>query len=186
MMMKIVLYIHRVIRSIYYSLLSNHKLKCRCIQPVLAIGEGSIYVHPSVILGTVRSPYFTSGYIYIDARTSSSSIHIGEGTVINNNAVIISDQLTISIGKLCLIGLNFNVINSDFHGIEKNTRRGQASVKRKDVTIGDNVFVGNNVSILKGVIVGNNVVIANGSIVTKSIPDNAIVGGNPARIIRYL
>ncbi|HGY5244106.1 TPA: acyltransferase [Aeromonas salmonicida subsp. pectinolytica] len=106
--------------------------------------------------------------------------------MINNNAVIISDQLTISIGKFCLIGLNFNVINSDFHGIEKNARRGQESVRRKDVTIGDNVFVGNNVSILKGVIVGNNVVIANGSIVTKSIPDNAIVGGNPARIIRYL
>lgn len=184
--MKIFLHLHRIIRTLYYRMLSDHKLRCRCIQPVLAIGEGNICVHPSVILGTVRSPYFTSGYIYIDARTQSSSISIDEDTIINNNAVIISDQLNISIGKMCLIGTNFNVINSDFHGINKNCRRGQTSVKRKDVFIGDNVFIGNNVSILKGVRVGDNVVIANGSVVTKSIPDNAIVGGNPARIIRYL
>lgn len=184
--MKIVHLLHRLFRTLYYRFLSDHKLKCRCIQPVLAIGEGNISIHPSVILGTVRSPHFFSGYIYVDARSSSSSIHIGEGTVINNNAVIISDKLNIYIGKKCLIGISFNVTNSDFHGLEKDSRRGQESVIRKDVLIGDNVFIGNNVTILKGVTVGDNVVIANGSIVTKSIPDNAIVGGNPSRIIRYL
>lgn len=52
-------------------------------------------------------------------------------------------------------------------------------------TIGDNVILGANVLILGGVRVGNNVTIGAGSVVVKDIPDNAIVVGNPARIIRY-
>ena len=51
------------------------------------------------------------------------------------------------------------------------------------IKIGNNVYIGTCAFILPGVTVGNNVIIAAGSIVTKSIPDNAIVGGNPAKII---
>jgi acetyltransferase-like isoleucine patch superfamily enzyme len=49
--------------------------------------------------------------------------------------------------------------------------------------VGNNVYIGNCAFILPGVTIGNNVIVAAGSIVTKSIPDNAIVGGNPAKII---
>lgn len=51
------------------------------------------------------------------------------------------------------------------------------------VFIKDNVYIGNNCLIMPGVTIGNNVIVAAGSVVTKSIPDNSIVGGNPARII---
>lgn len=51
------------------------------------------------------------------------------------------------------------------------------------IVIGDNVYIGNNVMIMPGVTVGNNVIIGAGAVVTKSIPDNCIVGGNPAKII---
>lgn len=51
------------------------------------------------------------------------------------------------------------------------------------VTIKDNVYIGNNCLIMPGVTIGNNVIVAAGSVVTKSIPNNSIVGGNPARII---
>lgn len=51
--------------------------------------------------------------------------------------------------------------------------------------IGNNVSLGANVSIIGGVHVGNNVTVGAGSVVVKDIPDNAIVAGNPARIIRY-
>lgn len=51
------------------------------------------------------------------------------------------------------------------------------------VEIKDNVYIGNNSLIMPGVTIGSNVIVAAGSVVTKSIPDNSIVGGNPARII---
>lgn len=51
------------------------------------------------------------------------------------------------------------------------------------VTIGDNVFVGANTTILPGVQIGDNVIIGAGSVVTHSIPDNMVAAGNPARVI---
>jgi maltose O-acetyltransferase len=52
--------------------------------------------------------------------------------------------------------------------------------------IGDNVFVGNNVKILKGSKIGHNSVVGNGSLVTKAFPENVILAGFPAKIIRSL
>lgn len=51
------------------------------------------------------------------------------------------------------------------------------------ITIGDYVYIGSNSLIMPGVSIGDNVLIAAGSIVTKSIPSNVVVGGNPARIV---
>lgn len=51
------------------------------------------------------------------------------------------------------------------------------------VTIGNYVYLGTNTLIMPGVSIGNNVICAAGSVVTKSIPSNVVVGGNPARII---
>lgn len=51
------------------------------------------------------------------------------------------------------------------------------------VVIGNNVYIGNNAVIMPGITIGNNVVIGACSVVTRNIPDNVVVGGNPARII---
>ena len=52
------------------------------------------------------------------------------------------------------------------------------------VKIGNNVYIGNNSLIMPGVIIGNNVLVAAGSVVCKSVPDNVVIGGNPAKIIQ--
>ncbi len=52
----------------------------------------------------------------------------------------------------------------------------------KPVVIGDNVWIGGNSVIVPGVTIGNNVVVAAGSIVVNDIPDNVVVGGNPAKL----
>ncbi len=54
------------------------------------------------------------------------------------------------------------------------------------VCIKDNVYIGNNTLIMPGVTIGNNVIIGAGSVVTKSVPDNCVVAGNPARIVSTL
>lgn len=51
------------------------------------------------------------------------------------------------------------------------------------ITIGNNVYIGNNVLIMPGVTIGDNVVVGAGSVVTKSIPSNCVVAGNPAKYI---
>jgi maltose O-acetyltransferase len=58
--------------------------------------------------------------------------------------------------------------------------------KAAPVRIGNDVWIGGNVTILPGVTIGNNVVVAAGAVVTKDVPDNSLVGGVPARIIREI
>ena len=54
----------------------------------------------------------------------------------------------------------------------------------KPITIGDNVYIGNNVIILPGVTIGSNVIIGAGAVVSRSIPDNSVAVGVPARVIK--
>jgi maltose O-acetyltransferase len=57
-------------------------------------------------------------------------------------------------------------------------------VESDPVIIGDNVWIGERAIILKGVNIGDNAIVAAGSVVTKSIPNNSLVAGNPAKIIK--
>lgn len=54
------------------------------------------------------------------------------------------------------------------------------------ITIGNNVYIGNNAMIMPGVTIGNNVVVGGGTVVTKSIPDNVVIAGSPARIVKNM
>ena len=56
----------------------------------------------------------------------------------------------------------------------------------KPVTIGNDVWIGANCTILPGVTIGNNVVVAAGAVVTKDVPDNCVVGGVPVKIIKEI
>ena len=56
----------------------------------------------------------------------------------------------------------------------------------KPVTIGNDVWIGGNVTVLPGVTIGSNVVVAAGAVITRDVPDNCVVGGVPARIIRQI
>ncbi len=184
---KIITLLYQKVRIFFYRLQSlNQPLlqNCKIYQPLYCLGKGKIKAN-KVSFGVTISPFFLNGYIYLDARAESASIEIGENTFINNNAVIIADRSSICIGKACLIGAHFSVMDSDFHGLEPQERFSE-NYKTKAVTVGDNVFIGNNVTITKGVTVGKNAVIGTGSIVTSDVPENTIYAGNPARFVRNL
>ncbi len=149
-------------------------------QPVQMVGKGTIKFNGKVTLGWYPSPFFFNGAIYLEARGENSIITIEEGVCISNNSSLISDGAGIFIGKDTMLGTNCEVIDSDFHDLHPDRRKtGQGKVAQ--VIIGQNVLIGSNVKILKGVHIGNNTVVANGSVVTRSIPENSVAFGNPAR-----
>jgi maltose O-acetyltransferase len=84
-----------------------------------------------------------------------------------------------------LIGDQVTILDCDFHEISPITRmNGVGPIE--PVVIGDNVWLGSRVMVLKGVTIGENSVVAAMSVVTKSIPPNSIAVGNPARVIRSI
>jgi acetyltransferase-like isoleucine patch superfamily enzyme len=178
-------YYQRIRILLYRGLSTNKDIvgKPHILQPVLFNGLGKIIFDDDVYLGYYPSPCFYDSSIYIEARARESMIKIGKNSYINNGAKIVCDRTLIQIGSDLLIGLNFEVQDSDFHGIHPDKRR-QSDYICVPVIIEDNVFIGNNVRILKGVTIGKNSIIANSSVVVSNIPPDSIAGGNPAKVIK--
>jgi acetyltransferase-like isoleucine patch superfamily enzyme len=107
------------------------------------------------------------------------TLSIGEQTYINPNSMIYASS-QITIGKRCAISWNFQAIDCDMHFVIRN---GEKVPNVAPITIGDHVWIGANVSVLKGVTIGDNSIVAAGSVVTKSFPNGSLIGGNPARLI---
>jgi len=171
-----------------YDLLSDLKKTGGIVikkQPVLFTGMGKAIIGTDVVIGTHHSPFFFSGYSYIEARQKGSLVEIGDRVWTNNNLAIICNGSTIVIQNDTLIGHNVEIMDSDFHNLSPLSRR-SGDPHSAPVLIESNVWIGSNVKILKGVTIGKNSVIANGSIVAKSIPDNVVAGGIPAKIIKAL
>lgn len=179
--------IYRSLRRFKYTFFSNNKNiegKYIAHQPVLCNGMGKVVFGFNVNFGVINSPFFYNSYSYLEARTQNAIITFGDNVHINNAFSMISEK-RITIGNCVLIGYNCQIVDSDFHDLTKNKRQ-QTDPFPKEVIIADNVFIGNNVTILKGVSIGENSVVASGSVVTKTFPENVIIGGVPAKIIREL
>ncbi|QNO13718.1 acyltransferase [Alkalicella caledoniensis] len=104
---------------------------------------------------------------------------LNDGTYVTADAKIFCSS-NMEIGKKCAISWGTSIIDSDFHEIEYD---GKQECKR-EITIGNNVWIGCNATILKGVTIDNDVVIAAGAVVNKNLPSNILAGGNPAKIIK--
>lgn len=142
--------------------------------------------------GGVVNSSFTSNMLGLYQRTIivaryGGKVEIGDGFGISGSTIYSTSSIT--IGKNATIGANCKIIDNDFHPLDPEQRRlglNEEHTKRQPIKIGDNCFIGMNSIILKGTTLGNNVVVGAGSVVHGSFPDNCIIAGNPAKVIRQL
>jgi acetyltransferase-like isoleucine patch superfamily enzyme len=113
---------------------------------------------------------------------SGLEIRVGERVFINQNCTIY-DLAEIRIGDDVMIGPNVNIISAG-HPLEPSRRR--TAVVGKPIVIERNAWIAAGATIIGGVTVGENAVVAAGSVVTKDVPPNTLVGGNPAKAIRSI
>lgn len=106
-------------------------------------------------------------------------LEIGNNVFINYGASLSAHRL-IHIGNGCQIGSYACMMDNDYHRVEDRSQLGESS----PIILGDNVWIGVRVIVLKGVSIGENAAIGAGSVVTKDIPANCLATGIPARVIR--
>jgi acetyltransferase-like isoleucine patch superfamily enzyme len=150
--------------------------------------DGLAFIGPGVILEIGKTGHVELGrWSWIGhgtkIRAHEGVVSIGAKTVLGQECTISAFQ-HVSIGRECVVADRVMLIDFD-HGVVEVERpvRVQGIYKR-DVRIGNNVWIGYGACILRGVTVGDNAIIGTSSVVTRDVPANAVVAGAPARVIR--
>ena len=122
----------------------------------------------------------------IVTRTEVAKINIGNNVGISGATIYARKGVT--IGDNTLIGGNVKILDNDFHPIEVKARNrdDKDMIRCIEVSIGKNCFIGCNSIILKGSKIGDGCVVGAGSVVSGEFPENVIIGGNPANIIKVV
>jgi acetyltransferase-like isoleucine patch superfamily enzyme len=149
---------------------------------------------PALVLGAHVSCYAGCSF----SLGANGRCTVGDFTLLNG-ALVMAEEL-IEIGSHVLISWNVGIADSDFHPLDPaqrlqdtyalapfyENRPPRPVLKTAPVKICDGVWIGMGAIILKGVTVGENSVVAAGAVVSKSVPANTVVAGNPAVVVKQL
>jgi len=116
-------------------------------------------------------------------RSHEGVISIGAKSVLGQECTISAYQ-HVSIGRECVIADRVMLIDFDHGMVEVDRPIRLQGIYKRDVRVGNNVWIGYGACVLRGVTVGDNAVIGTNAVVTRDVPDNAVVAGVPARVIR--
>jgi len=119
--------------------------------------------------------------LFVDKK--DAKILVGSNT--NLNGCYIHSQKSISIGSNCLIASGVNIVDSNGHITNSSNRKIGRDIP-KEITIGNNVWIAVNATILKGTSIGENSIVGAGSIVKGEYPPNSLIIGNPAKLVKKL
>ncbi|MDQ0171569.1 sugar O-acetyltransferase [Paenibacillus tundrae] len=157
--------IRRMTRLYNQTTESDGEIRVMMLKEMLGSTGDHLYMEPNI--------HFDYGY----------NIHVGNHFYTNFNCTIL-DVCEVRIGDHCLMGPDVHIYTAT-HPLDP-IQRAAGPEYGKPVTLGNNVWIGGRAIINPGVNIGHNVVIASGAVVTKDVPDNVVVGGNPARIIKEI
>ncbi len=132
------------------------------------------------LFGSTGENVYVNPPFYIDY---GKHIFMGNNVYCNMDCVFL-DVNTITIGNNVMLGPRVNLFTAG-HPIDADVRISDLEFGLP-IVIEDKVWIGGNATILPGVTVGENSIVAAGAVVTKDVPANSIVGGNPARLIRMI
>jgi acetyltransferase-like isoleucine patch superfamily enzyme len=116
-------------------------------------------------------------------RVHEGELIIGAKSVLGQECTISAFQ-HVSIGRECIIADRVMMIDFDHGMVEVERPIREQGIYKRNVRIGHNVWIGYGACVLRGVTVGNNSVIGTSAVVTCDVPENAVVGGIPAKVIR--
>jgi len=171
-------YVRLIVRMLRRKLWLGRRLKL----------DGLAFVGPGVILQVGKQAQLTLGrWSWIGhgtkIRCHEGIVDIGAKTVMGQECTISSFQ-HVKIGRECVIADRVMFIDFDHGVVEVDRPIRVQGIYKRDVNVGNNVWIGYGACILRGVTVGDNAIIGTNAVVTKDVPANAVVGGVPARLIR--
>lgn len=114
---------------------------------------------------------------------NGKNITVGRRFTANFNVTIL-DGAPVTFGDFCMVGPG-TLISTTGHPLQAQGRRDRLAIS-EPITFGDDVWIGGNCTVLPGITVGSNVIIAAGAVVNRDVPDNCIVAGVPAKVIKHL
>ena len=154
-----------------------------CYQHTMVTGSGKVIIGDNCVFGRKLGGRHRNGSVELQARYDAARIALGDRVMFNNNVFLCAANL-IRIGNDSLVGEGVTIMDHEAHQLDP-ARRLEIGVVG-EVVLGRNVWVGNNVIILKNSSIGDNTVIAAGAVVSGTFPANVIIGGIPAKVIRAL
>jgi acetyltransferase-like isoleucine patch superfamily enzyme len=114
--------------------------------------------------------------VRLHLRAPGALIEIGDGSFVNHRSELVAHERVV-LGSGCLLAWDVLLLDSDSHAVDGRPHTAP-------VVLGDRVWVGCRATVLKGVTIGDGAVVAAGSVVVGDVPARALVGGNPARVLR--
>jgi acetyltransferase-like isoleucine patch superfamily enzyme len=150
--------------------------------------DGIAFIGPKVVLQIGRRGSVALGrWSWLGhgtkIRCHEGAVSIGAKTVLGQECTISAYQ-HVSIGRECVIADRVMMIDFDHGVVEVERPIRQQGIYKREVRVGNNVWIGYGACILRGVTVGDNAIVGTSAVVTRDVPENAVVAGVPARVVR--
>ena len=137
-------------------------------------GPGAVILGDNVRIGMTVTPW---------TYTADAVITIGDNSFVNGTSFACCRE--IRIGRQAILGRS-SIMDTDFHSVRADRHSAEAPIRVAPVILEDNVWVAAQVGILPGTRIGQNSVVGFGAVCAGVFPDNVVIAGNPAKIVKKL